>query len=78
MRVDAMVGHRHAPFCGGFPDVRSDLFACRKRRPVLRELGLSPLEPLIVPVKVDKASESRIPWGAIVNVNPGPVWPAQR
>ncbi len=60
MRVDAMVGHRHAPFCGGFPDVRSGLFACRKRRPVLRELGLSPLEPVIVPVKVDRASESRI------------------
>ena len=46
--------------------------------PVLRELGLSPLEPLIVPVKVDRASDSRIPWGAIVNVNPGPVWLAQR
>ena len=45
-------------------DVRSGLLVDRAGRPVLRELGLSPLEPLIVVVKVDRASESRIPWGA--------------
>ncbi len=65
MRVGAIVGHRHAPFCGGFPrDLRSRLIACRERSPVLRELGLNPLEALIVPVKGDRASESRIPWGS--------------
>ena len=65
VRAGAIVGHRHAPFCGGFPgDVRSGLFAYRKRRPVLRALGLSPPEPLIVPVKADEASEPRIAWGS--------------
>ena len=65
VRAGAVVGHRHAPFCGGFPgDVRSGLFAWRKRRPVLRALGLSPPEPLIVPVKADEASEPRIAWGS--------------
>ena len=62
-RVGAIAGHRHAPFCGGFPrDVRSRLIALRERRPVLRELGLSQLEPFIVPVKADTTSKARIPW----------------
>ncbi len=50
-------------FCGGFPDLRPRLIAWRGRGPALRALRLSPLKPLNVPVKVDRASQSRIPWG---------------